>query len=151
MKAAWQILTSGAGCSGPVLNQDPLGSLHYWRLFHVHWAGTPKNKHEHIKHTLEGFLLMQDIHIKPKCTTDGIHTCNLILWYPHISHGKNLSFHISKSVFPIMHSTVNSNFGLWLLVGGVAQSQICDVQIRIKIFTLHFPDSLWIMDYKWQF
>lgn len=38
-----------------------------------------QNKHEHIKHTLEGFSLMQDTHIKTNCTADGFHTCNLLL------------------------------------------------------------------------
>lgn len=36
VKVRWSILTSGTGCSRPVLNQDPLGSLHYRGLFHVH-------------------------------------------------------------------------------------------------------------------
>lgn len=36
VKVRWLILTCGAGSSRPVLNQNPLGSLHYRGLFHVH-------------------------------------------------------------------------------------------------------------------
>lgn len=42
VKVRWLILTSGAGSSRPVLNQNPLGSLHYRGLFHVHWAEIQK-------------------------------------------------------------------------------------------------------------
>lgn len=35
--------------------------------------------------------------------------------------------------------------------GGTQEPQNHKIQIRIKIFTLHFTDILWIMDYRWQF
>lgn len=38
----------------------------------------------------------------------------------------------------------NSLCGDWLEL-----RQKCKIQIRIKIFIIHFPDILWIMDYRW--
>lgn len=53
-------------------------------------------------------------------------------------------------MFLIMHMITYSSLGTYV-VGNRNHNPRCKIQIRIKIFSLHFTDILWIMAYRWQF
>ena len=119
------------GCTGhcwPVLDQDPLGSLHHRRLLHVHRAGnTEPHKHDWL-HTA---TLLSD------CTNN---TANLIVF--KVPSKAQCSHHgLGQMINSITKLNSDSE-------DDSMKSNGWQFEMRIKIITLRVHTILWCGDYR---